>query len=110
ELSSAERLVTEAMHGAIIADVMRIPWVRIVCHSAYHEGPTVSEFKWQDWMQSLRVESDAIQVGKILPQSSLLNTLKRVPRVKQMVASKVRQLHEFQITFNLKNVLKNGSF
>lgn len=45
----AKLIVTEAMHGAIVADTMRIPWVPVVV------APTVDEFKWRDWGQSVEV-------------------------------------------------------
>jgi succinoglycan biosynthesis protein ExoV len=42
-------LVTEALHGAIVADAMRIPWRPIVSQSG------VLSFKWLDWCASLNL-------------------------------------------------------
>lgn len=50
EISQTEVLLTEAMHGAIVADALRVPWVCI------HTSPSILEFKWQDWCQSIGVE------------------------------------------------------
>jgi len=47
ELGQCERLVTEAMHGAIFADAMRVPWTAATAYAH------ISEFKWQDWCESL---------------------------------------------------------
>jgi succinoglycan biosynthesis protein ExoV len=54
-ISGVDRLIAEAMHGAIIADLLRVPWVRVRCHGHFLEGAGVSEFKWADWGQSLGV-------------------------------------------------------
>lgn len=42
-------LLTEAMHGAIVADALRVPWVAVATH------PHILPFKWQDWCASLQV-------------------------------------------------------
>ncbi|RCJ40168.1 succinoglycan biosynthesis ketolase [Nostoc minutum NIES-26] len=49
-ISQTEVLFAEAMHGAIIADALRVPWVPIITN------PTILQFKWQDWCQSIGVE------------------------------------------------------
>ena len=43
-------LITEALHGAVVADALRIPWipVRIYEH--------ILPFKWRDWCASLGLE------------------------------------------------------
>jgi succinoglycan biosynthesis protein ExoV len=43
----AELLVTEAMHGAIVAEAFRVPWIPV---RAY---PWILHFKWEDWCRSL---------------------------------------------------------
>jgi succinoglycan biosynthesis protein ExoV len=43
----ARLVVTEAMHGAIVADTLRIPWVPVMI------SPEVSIFKWRDWLSSV---------------------------------------------------------
>lgn len=48
-LSKTEVLLAEAMHGAIVADALRVPWI------AVNTDSTVYPFKWQDWCASVGV-------------------------------------------------------
>jgi succinoglycan biosynthesis protein ExoV len=47
KFSHAKLVVTEAMHGAIVADTLRVPWLPIVI------APSTLPFKWTDWTLSL---------------------------------------------------------
>lgn len=46
-IGRTEVLLTEAMHGAIVADALRVPWIAANTH------PHILPFKWQDWCASL---------------------------------------------------------
>lgn len=43
-------VIAEAMHGVIIADALRVPWIPVRTRSG------ILEFKWQDWSSSLALE------------------------------------------------------
>jgi succinoglycan biosynthesis protein ExoV len=45
--SRAKLVITEAMHGAILADSLRIPWIPVLT------SPDIFPFKWRDWTLSL---------------------------------------------------------
>lgn len=68
EISQSEVLITEAMHGAIIADALRVPWKRFKYASNLYETDLVSEFKWSDWLFSmgLRNEAHNLNYSKVL--------------------------------------------
>ena len=54
--SRAKLVVTEAMHGAIVADTLRIPWIPITI------APDALPFKWRDWTLSLNLPYEPIPV------------------------------------------------
>jgi succinoglycan biosynthesis protein ExoV len=56
EIAQSDVLITEAMHGAIIADAFRVPWKRFKWFSHVYESEMVSEFKWSDWLFSMNLK------------------------------------------------------
>ncbi len=48
-ICSTEILITEAMHGAIVADALRTPWLPVA-------SSAILELKWHDWCQSLGLQ------------------------------------------------------
>jgi succinoglycan biosynthesis protein ExoV len=64
QMRGARLIVTEAMHGAIVADALRVPWIGIVPFFPQHRA------KWDDWAQSL----DIALRPSTLPPSNLLET------------------------------------
>lgn len=81
EISGCSVLLTEALHGAIAADVLRVPWVAVTCYSH------ILEFKWQDWAASMELEYRPVQLAPVFDSSRRLplerrakNSLKRVLR------------------------------
>lgn len=49
QFAHARLVVTEAMHGAIVADTLRIPWIPLAI------SPAIEEFKWRDWCLSMNL-------------------------------------------------------
>jgi hypothetical protein len=49
-IRGCEVVLAEAMHGAIIADALRIPWIPVRCYDH------ILDFKWRDWCESLQLQ------------------------------------------------------
>ena len=49
QIDQTEILLTEALHGAVIADTFRIPWIPI------HTNEEIYPFKWKDWCLSMKI-------------------------------------------------------
>lgn len=55
------RMICSAMHGAILAEALRIPWCPISTSSE------ILEFKWNDWFQSMELDLALISTPSIWP-------------------------------------------
>lgn len=49
EIARSELIVAESMHGAILADAFRVPWV------AVSTSRSINSFKWNDWARTVGV-------------------------------------------------------
>ncbi len=48
EMATSRLVLTEALHGAVVADSLRIPWIPLIAESGHH-------FKWFDWTASMNL-------------------------------------------------------
>lgn len=101
-IGSVDRLIAEALHGAIVADLFRVPWVRVRCHGTHYEGRETSEFKWVDWGRSLGVDVTAEDFPMLpLRPRSLL---------KRVVFHPVQSLRQFEIRPALRRLSRSPRF
>jgi succinoglycan biosynthesis protein ExoV len=49
EIAQSELIVAESMHGAILADAFRVPWI------AVSTSRSINSFKWNDWASTVGV-------------------------------------------------------
>lgn len=86
DISASHLLIAEAMHGAIVADTFRVPWIAV---SSVRETNT---FKWQDWCGSLNLDYSPVKLTPMFvsPKHTALkaavNWLKLVQRKRELGA------------------------
>ncbi|MBP1852951.1 polysaccharide pyruvyl transferase family protein [Rhizobium halophytocola] len=47
-IAQSELVIAESMHGAILADAFRVPWI------AVSTSRSINDFKWNDWASSVK--------------------------------------------------------
>lgn len=65
-IRNARLVIADAMHAAIVADALRVPWMPVVI------SPQANTFKWLDWTMSLNLSYKPAR----LPASTLLEALR----------------------------------
>jgi len=60
-IAGARLVIADAMHGAIVADVLRVPWVPVVT------SLEINTFKWLDWTLSMRVPYRPVELPLLTP-------------------------------------------
>lgn len=87
EIRRCDRLLTEAMHGAIVADALRVPWVPVTCSAE------VLDFKWRDWLSSLQLPYEP---SHVTPLFEAQRTFSGIDRAKNAVKRGIRGLGIWQ--------------
>lgn len=80
-----ERVVTEAMHGAIFADAYGIPWLAIRLYGH------INEFKWRDWWASVGIAPKSFRAPALLHSAEFMSALiesREVPRLFSMLGAR----------------------
>lgn len=65
DIASCKVLLAEAMHGAIIADAIGVPWVPVKCYKS------VNEFKWSDFCESLDLTYQPVRIDSLFDPKAL---------------------------------------
>ncbi len=93
QIQETEVLLAEAMHGAIVADALRVPWIPIVTNTS------ILSFKWLDWCDSLNLEYKPFHIEKL-----------HNPRIARDILTPARKVRDFwrirQASQRLKQVVK----
>lgn len=90
EIAASELIVAEAMHGAIVADALRVPWVPI-------RFQQINSFKWSDWCSSVGLEYVPMEWSK----SYLL------PAMRRARLDRLAVVNDFFVRSLLEEVVRN---
>jgi succinoglycan biosynthesis protein ExoV len=93
DLLGSDVVITEAMHGAIVSDALRIPWIPV---RAYQY---VNEFKWQDWCRSMRMTYRPASLTSLWSWPSSAGPIKRVEE----------RLRVRKVSAQLRSIMKDSS-
>ncbi|MBK5205117.1 MAG: polysaccharide pyruvyl transferase family protein [Polaromonas sp.] len=85
-LRQTRLLITEALHGAILAESYRIPWVPV------KSSPRVLEFKWNDWCLSIGLEYRPTRIPALWPENEAWAASLKAIVKRRIVVSRIRAI------------------
>jgi len=84
KIGKSKVIITEAMHGAIIADCMRIPWIPIKSSQA------INDFKWKDWTLSMEVDFHFTSVSQPITNRYTYGAIGLAREIKNLLTCRLR--------------------
>ncbi|WPC72885.1 polysaccharide pyruvyl transferase family protein [Vibrio porteresiae] len=91
DLLSCKWVIAEAMHGAIVADALRIPWI------AVSSAEKINTFKWNDWCSTIGLEYHPIKLMSLWPSSDNRISKRLITGVKEKT-----------VRLQLNKIIKHG--
>jgi succinoglycan biosynthesis protein ExoV len=111
DLSRTEVLLTEALHGAIVADALRTPWIPFISNL------TISSLKWTDWCGSVGIRYAPFRIAPQWQESLCRSPISRLRRrlrlaltrmaIRRMSVSRVRHLSSDSVITTLTERLSS---
>lgn len=88
EIRKTQVLITEALHGAVVADALRIPWIPVIAEPGH-------SYKWYDWCLSMGMH--------YIPEDLEVDTLSWIARGIDPFLSP-QAVHDYDLEAVLKQV------
>lgn len=104
EIAASEYIITEAMHGAILADILRVPWHRFILSTPVTEGSMVAEFKWLDWLASIGQQESKSTFIKFYRKTKINKFLRIITNERVNVEFLSKFLLKKEVSYTLKTV------
>ena len=92
QITETETLITEAMHGAVVADSYGIPWIPV------RTTDEILSLKWEDWCQSIGLTYRPERMTPIWDKPDLES---RILAMKQRLKSQM-------VTRDLKRIVRRA--
>lgn len=70
EIRASKKIISEAMHGAIVDDSFRIPWLSVKAYS------TINRFKWKDWCDSMNLNYNPVILSPLFSKDVSFQIIK----------------------------------
>lgn len=106
EIAASKYVIAEAMHGAILADALRVPWHRFLLSTPHTEGSGVSEFKWMDWQAAIHLYNINATPVKLYRKSFLHQKIKSLSRNRISAEFLVPELVKTELMKTLEDVME----
>lgn len=91
-IKQSEVVIAEAMHAAIVADTLNVPWIPVKAYGG------INNFKWQDWTKSLSMDYKPI---KISPLYNNTDFTRRVVKEKSGYPFSINSLSPFMKAYEV---------
>lgn len=102
-INQTEVLLAEAMHGAIVADALRVPWVPVVTNKS------IFAFKWQDWCSSIDVEYQPAGIERLHEPRQKVDMLSPVRWGRDWIRQKKAASQLAEIAKTARPILSNDT-
>ncbi len=84
DIEASQMLMTEAMHGAIVADTLRVPWIPVLPFDVSHH------MKWADWAETLDVKLSQHHLAPSSRRELYMKTNGRDPKEPTRLATLIK--------------------
>jgi succinoglycan biosynthesis protein ExoV len=81
-------VLAEAMHAAIVADSLRVPWIPVVMHDH------INFFKWEDWCLSMKLKYRPVITHPLLNAAPSILSRVSAKIMPYMIATQLRRIAE----------------
>lgn len=89
-INKSELVIAESMHGAIVADSLRVPWIPVKTNNY------ILEFKWLDWSESMNLDINISHVPKVVRPITDYNVKKQIKNYTKIVLQGMK-LRKFDV-------------
>ena len=99
KIRQSKFVLSSAMHGAIVSDIYRVPWHRVIIGKHGYESKTFSNLKWDDWAQSIGITQMSLTNVKLnlRGSDSLFSGLTNTALTFYLI-SKLESVSDFQLS------------